>query len=195
MWSECIPEYAPTELSHILIWHSIITPCKSIYEKGAINATPKQGLGVCRGSHSWQIEGSFQCWAVSWVTDSIQWEFGTFVFFSLLSSSLIFLIQSNKVYFWLYSVSKFVLLWIWRIGHMKGRGHIFYHYYRECLFLSSPAAVFCRCSCITQILGEKEQQASSVRVQFLLLYSSARLQPIGQIQLFQDNCGGWYCFR
>ena len=111
---------------------------------------------VCAGGrHSWQIEDSFQCWAVNWVTDSIQWEFGTFVFLSLLSSSLIFLIQSNKVYFWLYSMSKFVLLWIWRIGRMKGRGQIFLSLLQGVSPLKYAGCCFCRCSCIAQILGEK----------------------------------------
>lgn len=74
---------------------------------------------------------------------------------------------------------------------MKGRVQIFYHYYRECLLLSSPAAVFVGAAALLKSWEKKNNK--------LLLSGfnscSARLQPISQIQLFQDNCGGMILFQ
>lgn len=80
-------------------------------------------------------------------------------------------------------------------GAWKGEAKFFYHYYRECLLLSTPAAVFVGAAALLKSWEKKEQQATSVRVQFLLLYSSARLQLSGQSQPFHDNCGGMILFQ
>lgn len=61
--------------------------------------------------------------------------------------------------------------------------------------LSSSVGVFVGAAALLKSSEEKEQQATSVCVQIVFLYSLACLQPCSQFQVIHDNCGGMILFQ
>lgn len=155
---KCIRDHILTELSHILTEHPV-----NPYLKWGQSMPLQHNGWACTGEVTAdKLRTAFS--AGQW-TEALTQSDGSLAHFPLLLSfSLALLVQIRGVYLRLYGVKWISVALNAGDGFIRGRVRVVITFTgsvscEEC----SPTACFCRCSCITQIQREKDQQAAAVR--------------------------------